>query len=150
MSTRPRKVSETPVPVTAAGGVVVRTIDGKEQLLLMFRRGMWDLPKGKLDAGETIEQCALREVSEETGVNGLTITQFLTQTHHEYVDAFGMWSKTTHWYLMSIEGDGGELVPQSEEDIEQLEWVSLDEAKKRIEYESLIPVLAQTKKATRG
>ncbi len=130
-------MNKTPVPVTAAGGVVIRTVDGKEQLLLMFRRGAWDLPKGKLDAGETIEQCALREVSEETGVTGLTLTRFLTHTHHEYEDEYGMWSKTTHWFLMSIDGDGGELVPQAEEGIERLEWVVLDEARRRIQFESL-------------
>ncbi len=134
-------MSEAPVPVTAAGGVVIRTVDEKEQLLLMFRRGAWDLPKGKLDPGETIEQCALREVNEETGVTGLTITRFLAQSHHDYDDEWGMWSKTTHWYLMSIDGDGGELTPQTEEDIEQLEWVTVEEALARVRFESLIHVL---------
>jgi 8-oxo-dGTP pyrophosphatase MutT (NUDIX family) len=143
-------MSVAPIPVTAAGGIVIRMVDGQVKLLLMFRRGEWDLPKGKLDAGETIEQCAIREVSEETGVTGLRISQFLTQTHHEYEDEYGFWSKTTHWYLMSMEGDSCDLVPQSEEGIEQLEWVSLDEAQQRIRFESLSQVLAETKKATRG
>lgn len=134
-------MSEAPVPITAAGGVVIRTVDGKEQLLLIFRRGAWDLPKGKLDPGETIEQCALREVSEETGVTGLSITRFLALSHHEYEDEWGTWSKTTHWYLMGIEGDGGDLTPQTEEDIERLEWVTLEVARERIRFESLSHVL---------
>lgn len=134
-------MGKAPVPVTAAGGVVIRTINRKEQLLLIYRRGAWDLPKGKLDVGESIEQCALREVSEETGVTGLSITRFLAKTFHDYDDEFGVWSKTTHWYLMSIDGDGGDLTAQAEEDIEQLEWVTLEEARERIRFESLMHLL---------
>ncbi len=57
-------------PVTAAGGLVENE---KGEVLLIFRRGKWDLPKGKLDPGETIEQCAVREVEEETGLKNIEL-----------------------------------------------------------------------------
>ena len=53
----------------------------------MFRRGKWDLPKGKLDPGETLEACALREVREETGVGQLELIKFLLVTEHEYEES---------------------------------------------------------------
>ena len=58
--------------IEAAGGLVY---NAKDQLLMIFRNGKWDLPKGKLEVGENIEQCAMREVEEECGISGLTITQ---------------------------------------------------------------------------
>src|SRR6201991_3728610 len=68
------------VIIQAGGGLVN---NGKGQYLFMFRREKWDLPKGKLDPGETLEQCALREVEEETGVGNLELKKFLLQTLHE-------------------------------------------------------------------
>lgn len=129
------------VPVTAAGGVVVRQEPDGPRVLLMYRRGEWDLPKGKLDPGETVEACALREVEEETGLTGVTLGPFLTATRHRYEDAYGRWDKTTLWYLMSVLGDGGGLVPQADEQIEALEWVTVDEARRRVRFESLKAVL---------
>ncbi len=134
-------MSTAAVPVTAAGGVVFRTVQGQEQLLLMFRRGEWDLPKGKIDAGETVSECALREVSEETGIKGLLLGEFLLCTYHSYTDAWGHWDKTTHWYRMRVLGDGGTLKPQASECIERLEWVTVDEALRRVGFESLKQVL---------
>lgn len=135
-------MSRPPTPVTAAGGVVFRTVGGHEQILLMFRRGEWDLPKGKIDAGETIAECALREVSEETGIKGLLLGEFILCTYHEYTDAWGTWDKTTHWYRMRVLGDGGRLTPQAEEQIEALEWVGVEEALRRVRFDSLKQVLS--------
>lgn len=128
-------------PVTAAGGVVVRRTPQGAELLLMHRRGEWDLPKGKMDPGESVEACALREVGEETGLTGLFLGRFLTATRHRYEDAFGRWDKTTHWFLMNLEKDDVALIPQAEEQIEKLEWVSVDEAMGRVRFESLRQVL---------
>jgi 8-oxo-dGTP pyrophosphatase MutT (NUDIX family) len=130
-----------PTPVTAAGGVVRRAGSDDARILLMRRRGEWDLPKGKLDPGESIESCALREVAEETGLTGLILGPFLTHTRHRYEDAFGSWDKTTHWYLMSLEDEEAALVPQAEEQIVELEWVTVAEAMNRVRFASLRQVL---------
>lgn len=110
-------------PVTAAGGVVENE---KGEILLIFRRGKWDLPKGKLDKGETIEQCALREVMEETGLTNVALKQPLTITYHTY-DEFGKHIlKDSHWFQMNVSGKQ-ELTPQTEEDISELKWVKKKE-----------------------
>jgi 8-oxo-dGTP pyrophosphatase MutT (NUDIX family) len=110
-------------PVTAAGGVVENE---KGDILLIFRRGKWDLPKGKLDKGETIEQCALREVMEETGLTNVALKQPLTITYHTY-DEFGKHIlKDSHWFQMNVSGKQ-ELTPQTEEDISELKWVKKKE-----------------------
>lgn len=111
--------------VTAAGGVVENE---KEELLLIFRRGKWDLPKGKLDKGETIEQCALREVMEETGLKEVELKKALTITYHTY-DEFGKHIlKDSHWYQMKITGQQ-KLTPQTEEDISEIKWVKKKDLK---------------------
>lgn len=109
-----------------AGGGIVQNDFG--EILIMFRRGVWDMPKGKLDEGETIEQCALREVEEETGLRNLELGPFIKTTQHEYADK---WSKRdvvkeTHWYAMHMKGNQT-LVPQAEEDIEEIVWVKPEE-----------------------
>ena len=106
--------------IVAAGGLVTND-EGK--LLLIYRRGYWDLPKGKLDEGETIEQCAVREVQEETGLKKVELGPKLGITYHEYYDK---WTdrdveKQTHWFAMTA-GANQALIPQSEEDIEQIIW----------------------------
>lgn len=109
--------------VTAAGGVVENE---KEEVLLIFRRGKWDLPKGKLDKNETIEQCAIREVMEETGLTNVDLKQALTITYHTY-DEFGKHIlKDSHWYQMKVNGTQ-QLTPQTEEDISELKWVKKKE-----------------------
>lgn len=104
----------------AAGGYVLNT---EEQLLVMHRRGRWDMPKGKMDAGETPDQTAVREVQEETGLQHLTLGPFLMHTWHTYRDRNGdRMLKQTHWYKMTTPDT--QLIPQVEEDIEQLVWVN--------------------------
>ena len=93
----------------------------KGEILFMFRRGKWDLPKGKLDPGETLEECALREVEEETGVGQLNIKKFLLTTLHEYEELGKVIEKKTHWYYMQS-NSYQPLVPQTEEDITELKW----------------------------
>jgi 8-oxo-dGTP pyrophosphatase MutT (NUDIX family) len=109
--------------VLAAGGLV---INEKGAVLFMFRRGKWDLPKGKLDPGETLEECALREVEEETGVGKLELRKFLLQTLHEYEELGKVIQKKTHWFLMTTTSHQS-LVPQTEEDITDLQWIAQDD-----------------------
>ena len=108
-------------PLIAAGGVVVNT---NNEILWIFRRGFWDLPKGKLDPNETIEACAIREVMEETGISHLVLGKRILTTTHQYYDTYlnKEVEKTTYWYAMTTDRlqDGK---PQSEEDIEAIAWV---------------------------
>ena len=67
--------------VQAAGGMVKNE---KNETLLIFRRGKWDLPKGKLDKGESLEECAVREVEEETGLKNVKLVSPLIITYHTY------------------------------------------------------------------
>jgi 8-oxo-dGTP pyrophosphatase MutT (NUDIX family) len=106
--------------ILAAGGLVENE---KGEILFMFRRGKWDLPKGKLDPGETLEECALREVEEETGVRHLKLEKFLLQTLHEYEELGKVIEKKTHWYFMTT-SSYQPLVPQTEEDITELRWIT--------------------------
>lgn len=106
--------------IIQAGGGLVKNENG--EILFMFRRGKWDLPKGKLDPGETIEECALREVSEETGLTGVELKQFLLTTYHTYIENGKHILKESYWYKM-ISNSKKNLVPQTEEDIQELRWV---------------------------
>ena len=104
----------------AAGGWVRNE---HNELLMIFREEHWDLPKGHLDDGETIEECALREVEEETGVSNLEIESKIGISRHIYEYQGRMVLKITHWFQMkTIKGDL--LVPQSEEGIEKVEWIA--------------------------
>lgn len=106
-------------PIEAAGGVVFNT---QFQILCIYRRGYWDLPKGKIDPGETIEQAALREVIEETGVLYPKILKPLPHTWHTYREPKqGRILKRTHWYAMQTQSDFVQL--QKEEDIESHRWI---------------------------
>jgi 8-oxo-dGTP pyrophosphatase MutT (NUDIX family) len=120
-------------PIIAAGGIVVNP---NKEILWIFRRGFWDLPKGKLDPKETIEACALREVMEETGVSNLVLGDLIMTTTHLYHDMYlnTEVEKTTYWYKMTTDQlqDG---IPQTEEDIEAIAWVK---------KEDIAPYLAKT------
>ena len=106
----------------AAGGIVV---NDEKKILLMKRLGKWDLPKGKLDKGETIEECALREIEEETGAKNLTVKSSFAETYHTYYRNEKWVIKHTHWYLVEC-ADGTSLQPQEDEDIEKVAWVDFD------------------------
>ena len=108
-------------PIIAAGGIVMNP---NQEILWIFRRGYWDLPKGKLDSNETIEACAIREVMEETGISHLILGKLILTTTHQYYDKYlnKEVEKTTYWYSMTTDTlqDG---TPQTEEDIEAIAWV---------------------------
>lgn len=113
-----------PREIIAGGGYVVRknAAENTTELLLIFRRGKWDLPKGKQDPGEHEIQTALREVREEVGIKyDLTLVQPLGSTQHAYVRDGFLDVKTTYWYEMHTHQQTFE--PQKEEDIEKVRWV---------------------------
>jgi 8-oxo-dGTP pyrophosphatase MutT (NUDIX family) len=109
--------------IEAAGGLVTNEDLFKGKVLTMFRRGSWDLPKGKIDQGETPEIAAVREVEEETGVKNIQLGKKLGDTYHTYAQKGKRILKKTYWYAMTTPHN--ELTPQIEEDIERLEWVHL-------------------------
>lgn len=106
--------------VQAAGGLVNNE---KDETLLIFRRGKWDLPKGKLDEGENLEECAIREVEEETGATNLQLLAPLLITYHTYHEGTKFIMKESHWYTMRTTGEQ-QLIPQAEEDIHAIQWVA--------------------------
>ena len=106
--------------IRAGGGLVKNEV---EENLLIFRRKLWDLPKGKLDKGETIEDCAIREVEEETGLRNITLGSPLMITYHTYHHKGAFVMKESHWYHMRVSGQQ-QLTPQTEEDIEEIRWVN--------------------------
>lgn len=109
-------------PIDAGGGVVLNE-DGA--VLMIYRRGKWDLPKGKRDEGEDIAACALREVSEETGLVELELAEKICDTYHIYSQNKQNLLKRTTWYRM--EGTAAEaLVPQKEENILEAKWIKPD------------------------
>jgi 8-oxo-dGTP pyrophosphatase MutT (NUDIX family) len=109
--------------IVAAGGIV-KNATGK--ILCIFRRGFWDLPKGKVEGGEKIEDAALREVKEETGADVVRASHRTIVTYHCYVLKGKNCIKETHWYMMEIL-NSNELKPQKEEDIEQIQWMNQEE-----------------------
>ena len=126
--------------VYAGGGLVY---DQKQtSCLLIYRRGHWDLPKGKLDTGETIETCALREVEEETGLTKPNLKGLLTKTWHTYPEGSHIVLKETHWFKM-IASNADQLIPQTEEDISMIKWVKIKELPKYFNqsFGSIVDVL---------
>jgi 8-oxo-dGTP pyrophosphatase MutT (NUDIX family) len=106
--------------VIHAGGGLVENENG--EYLIIFRRGKWDLPKGKMDEGETPEECAVREVKEETGLDHITLTSHRLNTYHIYTEYGKKILKETYWYNMKVSGPQS-LTPQTEEDIEEVKWI---------------------------
>tara|TARA_B110000211_G_C14080769_1_gene554372 strand:- start:452 stop:1033 length:582 start_codon:yes stop_codon:yes gene_type:complete len=106
--------------IIAAGGTV---FNKKDELLVIYRLDKWDLPKGKLEKGEDIPTCAVREVEEECNVDGLTIIKELESTYHCYFHKKKWVLKRTYWFEMKTEYDG-KLIPQTEEGISKVEWLA--------------------------
>ncbi len=113
--------------IPAAGGVVIRN----EKLLFIYRNGKWDLPKGKIDKGETASEAAIREVAEECGIEGHQIIKNLPSTFHIYQSPYkktlGQWIlKETFWFEMSYSGtENG--IPETCENITEVRWFGKNE-----------------------
>jgi 8-oxo-dGTP pyrophosphatase MutT (NUDIX family) len=125
--------------VNAAGGFV---INEKNEVLMMFRKGKWDLPKGKTDKNETLEKCAIRETEEETGLKNITLKTPLITTYHTYHEGSRHILKETKWFIMTVSGPQ-QLQPQASENITELVWVKEKDLKKYLanSYPSVEDVL---------
>ncbi len=106
--------------IEAAGGVV---FNENQDVLMIYRLKTWDLPKGKIDQGETPEVAAVREIQEETGLNVVELGDFICHTYHTYTQKEKRILKKTHWYKMFTKEE--KLTPQYSEDIEVAEWRNL-------------------------
>lgn len=104
--------------IEAAGGIVVNP---QGEVLFIHRLGKWDLPKGKIESNESIEEAAAREVEEECGLEGVIVKEFLKETYHTYYLKGDPILKKTHWFIMLHSGEG-KLTPQTEEDITNVAW----------------------------
>ena len=113
--------------IHAAGGIVANEDD---EVLMIFRYGCWDFPKGKVEAGEAWPTAALREVEEETGLHDITLAEPLPNTYHTYTLHGAPILKITHWYAMHAPVQP--LTPQTEEDISQAVWVPRTEVAERL------------------
>ncbi|HLX92188.1 MAG TPA: NUDIX domain-containing protein [Puia sp.] len=127
--------------IILAGGGIVK--NERNELLFIFRRDKWDLPKGKKDNGETVEHCAIREVMEETGLKYVDLNSPLTITYHTYNENGKFCLKESHWFTMDTSGNQ-ELIPQSEEQITELTWFSPSSLSKvrNNTYPSVLDVLS--------
>ena len=114
------KTLRAKLPVEKAGGGLVYNANG--DVLFIFRNGKWDLAKGGMEKNETIEETAIREVEEETGVNGLVITDKLQKTYHIFKRNGRYKLKITQWFEMRTQFEGTPQ-GQAEEGIDKVEWV---------------------------
>lgn len=129
-------------PLRASGGVVIRSGD----VLLIFRGGVWDLPKGHIEQGESSQQCALREVEEECGIGGLVLGERILTTEHIYLIGEQWHIKSVDWYMIAYDG-GEDGVPQVQEGIERVLWVALDEVDEYLKntYSTIVEVFLAMK-----
>jgi 8-oxo-dGTP pyrophosphatase MutT (NUDIX family) len=112
--------------IEAAGGLIMNE---ENEFLFIFRRGHWDLPKGKIEKNELKKQAAIREVMEETGIKGVTITHKLLVSYHTFKTKTGQAIlKKTHWYFMKAPRQ--KLKPQRTEAITKAIWMGLDDFEK--------------------
>lgn len=116
------------VLMEAAGGVVKNK---SEELLIIYRRKKWDLPKGKLEYAESPENAAVREVMEECGLKSVHLKKPILKTFHTYTEKNKFILKKTHWFSMET-ADEGKLKPQVEEDIEKAKWMSKEKVFEKI------------------
>ena len=137
-----------PEPVVAAGGYVTCPLEEDVALLVIHRMGVWDLPKGRLEPGESLEACALREVREEVGVSTLRSLRTLGTTMHAFQADDTYKVKTTHWYQMRT--DERSFEPAREEDIHRVHWARWDVAYRHIGYDNLTRHMEQVEPAVRA
>ncbi len=125
--------------IEAAGGLV-KNQEGN--LLVIYRRGKWDLPKGKTEKKETPEIAAIREVEEECGISNLTIIKPINKTYHTYKLGKKDILKKTYWFEMRFSGTQ-KPIPQTEEEITEVKWIKRNDLQQVIQntFPSIIDVL---------
>lgn len=127
--------------IIAAGGL----IEKDNHWLFIYRLKKWDLPKGKLDMGESPKEAAIRECEEECGITQLTIKRELNPTYHIYPHKKYFALKKTYWYLMSTLHTST-LIPQLEENIEKVEWFNILQIKEQViknTYPAILDVISE-------
>jgi len=129
--------------IEAAGGVVKNPND---EILTIYRLKKWDLPKGKIEKGESPEQTAVREIAEECGINEHKIVNKICETYHTYILNGQKILKKTYWFNFIID-NVPELIPQSIENIEKAIWLKPEESKKKLvdSYPSIRQVINSLK-----
>jgi len=134
------RVFESFEKVDAAGGLVQR----KNRVLFIKRNGSWDIPKGKVDIGETVEEAALREIEEECGISGMTINQPICKTYHTYNYKGTPSLKKTYWFTFDYEGPKNTKA-QEDEGITKAKWFKKDsfDRVKENTYGTILDVLEQ-------
>ena len=124
------------LPVVEAGGGLV--YNNKKEILFIYRNSKWDLPKGKVEKGETHEEAAVRETIEETGVKNLQVRRFISKTYHIFKrnDKFKL--KITYWYEMYSDYTGP-LIPEPSEGIKKVRWKNFEKSQKALKesYENI-------------
>ena len=115
--------------VVAGGGKV---FNERGEILFIYRNDKWDLPKGKIEGNESIENTAIREVTEETGVNGLKIVKPLETTYHIFKRNGKHRIKVTYWFEMKTNFDG-QLYAQEGEGITKVEWLNKEQTAEALE-----------------
>lgn len=115
--------------VVAGGGKVYNS---KNEILFIYRNDKWDLPKGKTERKESIEETAIREVEEETGVKGLSITKPLPTTYHIFKRNGKHRIKITYWFEMRTDFEG-KLFPEENEGITKVEWLDAKASQEAME-----------------
>ena len=125
--------------IYASGGVV---LNDNNELLMIYRNGVWDLPKGKNENNESNESCALREVKEECGINKLSVTKYLKETYHTYQFENEKILKITSWFLM-FSNRFETLHPQKEEGISKVQWIKKKDLQKVLKnsYANIVDLL---------
>jgi 8-oxo-dGTP pyrophosphatase MutT (NUDIX family) len=118
-----------------AGGVVFRRVGERvEILMIQDRLGRWTIPKGHVEEGESLEQTAVREVAEETGLTHLRLGEKLDKLHFFYRKEGKLIFMTTYVFLMEALGDTDKVIPEDSEGIVDAKWFDYDKALGLIEY----------------
>lgn len=130
------RVLRKKLKVVEAGGGLIR--NSKGEFLFIRRNKKWDLPKGRVEKGESFQAAAVREVIEETGINGVEVKQFLMTTYHVFKRNNKFRLKVTYWYEMFSDFEGP-FVPQLEEGIKKVRWKDFEKTKKALtdSYENI-------------
>ncbi|PJJ67564.1 NUDIX hydrolase [Chryseobacterium geocarposphaerae] len=115
--------------IEAAGGIVN---DADGNILFIKRLGKWDLPKGKMEKGESREESAVREIEEETGLKDVELVRFINTTYHIYIERNGdKVLKCTHWFEMNFNGEDTSK-PQIEEGITEVAWKNTSQIEEEV------------------
>jgi len=115
--------------IEAAGGIVNRP---NGDVLFIKRLGKWDLPKGKMEKGESREESAVREIEEETNLQNVELLDFINTTYHIYTERNGdKVLKYTHWFEMNFDGEDTSK-PQLEEGITEVAWKNISQIESEV------------------